>query len=63
MQLVFVLPALFVVVVAVPASFGLTAGTKVKLGLRRELSAAVKAEGQRGRRDEKNWREVEKIQR
>lgn len=53
MQLVFVLPALFVVVVAVPASFGLTAGTKVKLGLRRELSAAVKAERKRGKEEKR----------
>lgn len=49
MQLVFVLPASFVVVVSVPASFGLTAGTKVKLRLRRELSAAAKGERKSGK--------------
>lgn len=59
MQLVFVLPALFAVVVSVPASFGLTAGTKVKRRMRRVLSAAVTAERERGKRQkkERGWRE------
>lgn len=52
MQLVFVLPALLVV--SVPASFGLTAGTKVKLRLRRELSAAARGRGERLKRGRKD---------
>lgn len=58
-QLVFVLPASFVVVVSVPASFGLTAGTKVKQGCGVSCQRQQRERGRVEKRQERGRKDTE----